>query len=297
MEQATSRKHHPVIGIAWMLTGAFLFSVADALGKALSANIPVVQITWLRCVIAIILVGLFVALRGGIAHLKTARPGWHFFRSIVGMMAMLSIFYSLSKIPLAEFTAIVFAQPFILSILSFFLLGENISRQSWIAIVIGFAGILFVARPSPDHFHIAHLVTLITAFSLACLAVTARYLSTTESVYSLNFYIYPVTIVSALYWTLTTWVQPTTQQWLMIAGLGFTATVAFGCVVQAMRSARPSVVAPIDYSRLVWAVLFGFWFWNDFPDTYTWMGVALIFGSGIYVASHAHSTRKRHTSD
>lgn len=275
-----------------MLAGSFLFAVADAIGKWLTQSIPVIQVGWLRSIIAILLIGMFMLIKGGTSSLKTSRPGWHLFRSIVGTVVIMSIFYSLSKIPLAEFTAIIFAQPFILSILSLIFLREKISRQSWIAILIGFTGILFVARPSPDHFHIAHLVALIASSSLAVMAVSARYLSTTESVYTLNFYIYPVTAVVTLYWTVNTWISPTLDQWLLILALGATATVAFGCIIQAMNLARPAVVAPIDYSRLLWAVLLGFWFWGNLPDIYTWTGLVLILGSGIYVVSHAHQARK-----
>jgi len=274
-----------------MFGGASFFALTDALGKWLTASLPVIQLGWLRCITGVLLIGLFMLVTGNLHTLKTTRPGWHLFRAVIGTLTVILNIYCLGQIPLAEFTAIIFSQPFFIAILSAIILKERISKQSWAAIIIGFIGILFVARPSPDHFHIAHVVALFTSLLFAIMSVTARYLSNSESVFALNFYVYPLNIILSFYWATSSWVAPSLNEWYLIVAMGIAATVAFGCVMQAMRYARAAVVAPVDYTRLIWVGVLGYYFWYELPDLYTCIGVLFILGSGMFILKqirHSH---------
>jgi drug/metabolite transporter (DMT)-like permease len=165
-------------------------------------------------------------------------------------------------------------------------LREKVSLHSWIAICVGFIGILIVLRPTPDHFHLAQLAALCVALSIATLSVTARLLSTTESGVALNFYIYPANVLISAYWAIDTWVTPTAFDWFLFITLGTCATAALGCFVQSLRYAMPAVVSPIDYARMLWMISIGYVIWGEVPTPITWVGIIIIIASGIYVVSH-----------
>jgi len=277
---------HHIKGISYMLVGTVLFASNDALGKWLTADYPIIQIAWFRSVMGLLLVGLFVVGTGNLTRLKTAKPAWHLVRGILGTILTLLIYYTIKYIPIAEFTAIVFSTPLFLAMLSPVFLNEHVSRQSWFVIGVGFIGILIMLRPTPDHFHIAHLTALATAMIFSVLVITARLLSKSESQESLNFYIYPINIALAAYWAIDVWVMPNTFDWMLFIALGLTATLGLACFLQAMHFAPPSIVAPIDYIRLIWVALLGYFIWGEIPDMISWVGMAIIVFSGIYLVRH-----------
>ncbi len=124
------------------------------------------------------------------------------------------------------------------------------------------------------------------AFAIAYLSISARSLAKTETSISLNLYIYPANIVISAWWALHEWVQPGWQDWGWFVILGFTSTAALGCFIQSLRYAKPAVVAPIDYARMIWMVALGFFVWGEIPALNTWVGIVIIVASGIYVVTH-----------
>ena len=278
-------KENTALGILYFLTGTILFSLADATGKWLTATYPVMQIAWLRSIIGLLLIALLAASSGRIQQLKTKRPAWHLLRAFLSAGAIVFIFYGLKYIPIAEYVSLTFAAPLILALLSPWVLGEQVARESWIAIISGLIGVLIVLRPTPEHFHIAHLAALGVAFSVAGLGITARHLAHTESAVALNFYLYPLNILMSAYWAMTGWVVPTLLDWCLFVGLGICATIALGCFVQALRYAMPAKLMPIDYARMVWMLALGYFVWGEVPETMTWVGIAVIIISGVYVVS------------
>lgn len=281
--------HHPVLGISYMAIGTLFFSMSDALGKWLTAIYPIIQISWIRSVLGIVIIVLYAVFSHRREQLRTSKPGWHLARSILSTGVMLGIFYGLKYLPLTEFVSIVFAAPFIIALLSPRFLNEPVASHSWLAIIIGFTGILIVLRPTPSHFHMAHLATLAVAASIAFLVLTARRLSTSESPVALNFYIYPFNIVVCFYWAVSDWVMPSATDWLLFIALGASSTAALVCFLQAMRYAQPAVVAPMDYIRIIWTALISYYIWQEIPDAFTWLGIAVIVASGMYIVSHGKS--------
>jgi drug/metabolite transporter (DMT)-like permease len=277
------RQHAPRLGIAFMLASTLFYSLADVISKWLVADYPVLQVAFLRNFFGmLILTG--VALTGGrLPQLRTKRMLWHLLRSFISITVTVGMFYALKHISLAEFVAIIFAVPFFVAILSPWLLEEAVPASAWVAIAVGFAGVLLVARPVPGHFHLAHLVMLGVAILLSFLYLIARNLSPTETPLALNFHVYPFSVALLLVPVLDTWVMPTPGAWLLGFLLGLCATLALWTVLQAMRYAPPALVAPIDYARLVWITALGYFIWGELPDRITVAGIVLIVASGIYV--------------
>ena len=289
MSAAQAREDHLARGIMYMVLATMSFSLADATGKFLTGKYPFMQIVWLRSVIGMTMIGLVIVATRKFHLFKTRRLGWHLSRTLVGIMLITGIFTGLKYIPLAEVTSIVFANPFIVAILTPFMLKEKVSRHTYFAIAIGFVGILLVSRPTPDHFHYAHLFMLGFASATAYLIVTARKLADTESVLTLNFYLYPGVILFSSYQAMQEWQAPDPVTWLLFIALALFATLALFFVTQAMHNAKPAVVAPIDYVRILWTASIGYFIWGEFPDPVTWAGIIIIIISGIYVVSHGRS--------
>ncbi|MBI2994573.1 MAG: DMT family transporter [Gammaproteobacteria bacterium] len=289
MRAAASRRHNLALGISFILIGTVFIALTDALGKWLTASYPIMQIAFVRSIFGITLIAVFAIATGCTGQLRTRQPGWHLFRGVLSVAAMIGLFYGLKHIPLAEFIAIVFSAPFFIALLSPRFLSEHVSRRSWIAIALGFVGILLVAHPAPGHFHIAHLTTLSVTALIAILVVSARYLSTSETPLALNFYMYPLNIIVPTGWAIRDWVPPTATDWLLLFAIGLTSTLAVACGLQAMRHARPATIAPLDYTRLVWITLLGYFIWGEWPGAITWIGILVIVTAGIYVVTHGRT--------
>ena len=138
------------------------------------------------------------------------------------------------------------------------------------------------------------MTSLSLAFLASLVLMSARYLSTTENRWSLNFYLPVAGIILYGYWALSYWVDPTTTHWLMFATLGVSQTAALACYIEALRLARPSVIAPLDYIRLIWTLIVGYVFWLEIPDQYTWAGIIIIVASGIYIVRHGYVSKTEH---
>jgi len=274
-----------------MCLATVFFCLSDALGKWLTAIYPIVQVTWMRHIVGICVLLLAVVSLDKLDKLKTRNPAWHAGRSVISGLMVLGLFYGLKHIPLAEFVSLTFSVPFFVALFPPWLLKEKVKRQTWIAITAGFIGVLLVLRPTPEHYHHAHLTTLLMSFLISLMLISARYLSTTENRWSLNFYLPVAGIILFGYPTLAHWVAPTEQDWLLFILLGASQTTALGCYIEALRLARPAVMAPLDYLRMIWTIIVGYAIWQELPDRYTWVGIIIIVASGIYIVRHGYVSR------
>ena len=288
------RQHRPYLAAIYMLTATVFFCLSDIMGKWLVETYPLIQMTWLRSVVGIIALFIVIAATSNLHKLKTRRPLWHGLRSLASALMVLLIFYGLKHIPLAEFVSLSFSIPFFVALFSSWLLQEHVTRQSWAAIVIGFIGVLLILKPTPDHFHIAHFTTLLLAFMASLMLISARYLSTTENRWSLNFYLSVASVILFGYWALSHWVSPTLTHWLMFVVLGLSLTAALACYIEALQLARAAAIAPLDYIRLIWTIIAGYVFWREIPDQYTWVGIIIIVASGIYIVRLGNVSKTEH---
>jgi drug/metabolite transporter (DMT)-like permease len=277
-------RHHPVQGICYMLLASFLFALADALGKQLMGLYPFMQVIWLRCAFGILFIGAAILARGS-GRFRSRYPRWHLARSVVGIMLTTGIFMGLKYIPLAEVTALVFATPLLVALHTTVVMKEKIGHGPFAAILLGFGGVLLVVRPSPDHFHFAHLFVLGFACASAFMSITARRLSGSESILTLNFYVYPASLLLSSYSAWTQWQAPDIAGWWLFIGVSGLATLALLCVTKAMHCASPALVTPFDYTRIVWTVGIGWLVWGEFPDHLTGAGILVIIGCGLYLVT------------
>ena len=288
------RQRHSYLAAAYMLLATVFFCLSDVLGKWLTETYPVVQVAWVRYVVGITALFIIIAATTNLDKLKTRRPLWHGIRSLASACMVFFIFYGLKHIPLAEFVSLTFSIPFFVALFSPWLLKEKVTRQSWVAIGTGFIGVMFILRPTPDHFHIAHLTTLLLAFMAGLMFISARYLSSTENRWSLNFYLSVAGIILFGYWALGGWVEPDLTGWFMFVALGMSQTAALACFIEASRLESPSAIAPLDYIRLIWTIIAGYVIWQEIPDQYTWTGIIIIVASGIYIVRHGYVSRTEH---
>lgn len=268
-----------------MVMATLLFSGADALAKLIAQQYPFMQVIWFRSLFGLLLIMVAIAGTRNWRHFYTQKPMWHLSRSLVGIILTTGIFMGLKYIPLAEVSALVFANPLIVAVYSSLFMKEKVGAGTFAAIIIGFLGVLLVVRPTPDHFHAAHLFMLGFAAATAFLIITARKLADTESVLTLNLYLYPATLLFSSVWAFSDWVWPDLTDWLVILGVSLCATLALFCVTQSLRYARPAQVAPFDYTRILWAVGIGYIFWDEVPGMLTWAGIMIIVVCGIYIVT------------
>lgn len=266
-----------------MLLGSILFAAADALGKLATESYPLAQVLWLRCFFGIVLIAGVILLNGNLTDFQTHRPIAHIKRSMVGLVLSLCMLIGLKYIPLAEVTALVFATPIIVAVYSITVLKESISNRMLLAIFGGFVGVLIVVRPTPDHFHFAHLAMLGFALASAYLSISARSLVKTESALTLNFYLYPATIILGGWFAWRDWVATDMVSMGILFGVAFFATLALLSITRAVHCASAAKVTPFDYSRIIWTVSIGFVFWGELPDAITWIGIVIIIFCGLYL--------------
>jgi len=288
---APHQAQHLGKGILFMMAGSILFAIADAMAKLVTQGYPLPQVIWLRCFFGITLIATAILIKGKPGDFRTSRPGTHLVRSLAGLIMTVCILVGLKYIPLGEVTALVFATPIIVAVYSIIVLKEPMSKGMLTAILLGFIGVLIVVRPTPSHFHIAHLVMLGFALASAFLSISARALVKTESALTLNFYIYPATIILAAYPAWQNWVTPDLKSLALLFGVAFFATLALFSITKAVHCASPAKVTPFDYSRIIWTISIGYFFFDEFPDKVTWLGIAIIILSGIYIISKGRTIR------
>jgi drug/metabolite transporter (DMT)-like permease len=271
-------------GILWMLATMFCFIVLDAIMKHLLERYPLVEVTWARFFFASIFAGLACGRRIG-ALSKSRAPGRQLLRSVFLMSTTGAFNAGIRATPLATGTTIMFLSPILVTLLSIPLLGEKVGPRRWAGIFLGFLGALIVVRPGADG---ALALGGGVAFLLLAALLNASYQLLTRGVRGddpMTSLLYTAAagavVTSALLpWH---WQTPLAFDWLLLAASGLAGALGHLCLIRAFRAAPASVVAPFSYSSLVWATLFGFLIWGDWPDAWTWAGAALIVGSGLYI--------------
>jgi drug/metabolite transporter (DMT)-like permease len=271
-----------------MLAAVLAFSAMDAAAKWLTRGYSVVEVALLSRSISPFL-ALAVALQqGGFGTLKTRRPFWHVARAGANGLTLLTFFAALIFLPLADTVAITFVSPLIMTALAVPMLKERVGPRRWAAIVIGFLGVLVITRPSGAGFGWGAVLALGAAFADALGINITRRMSTTESSHSQLFWSSLILIAAFTAMLLCEWpgpwITPSAQDLLPIAILSITGCGAQFCLAQAFRYGEVSLLAPLQYGALIWAVVFGFIFWGDLPTLTVLAGVAIIIASSAYVA-------------
>jgi drug/metabolite transporter (DMT)-like permease len=266
-----------------------LFGIAGGLGldlcaKGLLSNYSLEQFVFLRSLIGL---GIFVLLGrqfGGFRSLITSRWPWHLLRTILATGAMFGFFYGLARMPLVDALTLGFTAPLMVTALSVPMLGEHVGWRRWIAVTIGFVGVLIILRPGASEVTFASLAVLFAAFCYACMAISARYLSTTESSYALSTYVIigPL-LVSLLLLGRGSWQVPDVDGWLLFTAAGTCSVIAWIGLIGGYRRAAPALLAPFEYTALIGGAIAGYLIWDEVPDRWVATGATVIIASGLFV--------------
>lgn len=276
-------RQNPSLGTITMCAGVAFLCTNDAIAKELTATYSPLQILFLRNIIALPFAMALALWLGGRQAIISHKPLAHFLRGGLWIIAATMFFSSLRKLGLAEATALAFVAPILITALSALVLKEHVGPRRWLAVLIGFCGVLIVVRPGSATFQPASLLALGTAFFYALLMLGSRLVDARESVWTMLLYLTGSSAVLLTFIVPFIWVPVRSEDWLLFVGVAIFGTAGITMITQAFRMAPASIIAPLDYSALIWASLLGWVFWGDLPDLATYLGAAIIAGSGLYI--------------
>jgi drug/metabolite transporter (DMT)-like permease len=273
-----------------------LFSLMDALVKWLSAVYPVPQILVFNALFALVPVGAMVVSRGGLPQLRTRRLGLHLLRGVLGTTGGFLAFYAFSRLPLADAYAIIFATPLLITALSVPILGEAVGWRRWSAVLVGFIGVLVMLRPGMAPVSLGSVAALGAACASACAILLVRKLSVTETTPSIAFYSNLTAVVLTGLAFSATFVVPSLLDFALMAASGLIGGTALLVLIAAYRRSPAALVAPFQYSQMLWAILLGALFWSDVPEPVMLLGASIVAGSGLFILYRETALGRRPTA-
>ena len=287
MSPQSSRAH--LLGIALMLLGIFLFVVNDVIGKWLMASYSVAEVLLIRSIAAMVLLlpmlyPLFKA-EGLTPFLKISHPRWQLARIVCSTLEVACFYWSVSELPLANVISFYLAGPIFVTALSGPFLGERVSTAQWLAVLLGFAGVVLALNPSGESMNHGALIALGGSFAFAVMILLSRRLRGTPDLVLVTGQTMGAMIFGAVLVPLS-WVEPGWRDGALLALLGIVAALAHLCVNRSLKLAPAAVVTPYQYSQIVWGVLFGYLVFGDIPDWRLLSGSALIIAAGFYLFLH-----------
>ena len=281
-----------VQGALWLVTGGFIFTSTSAMIRLLSTQIESVQTAFFRAAISVILL-LPLMVAGRVKPWHSKRLAGHFWRTFMGTASMVLGFYAVSMLPLADATAIAFSQPLFSVVVAALIAGEKVRWRRWTATVVGFAGVLVMARPGAGSLQIGALVALANAATVALSILLVKRLSDSETPLMIltQFAIFS-TLLLALP-AIWVWRWPDFWGWVLAIGIALSATVGQYFWVQAFKSGEMSAVAPFEYLRLPFAVFMGWLVFGQMPEIWTYVGAAIVIASALYIAQREAQLAKQ----
>lgn len=263
--------------------GAFLmFTVMNTFAKMLSANHSVIEIAFYRNLIACLpfLVMIFGFGRREILVIRT-KPSLIGIRAVIGTMSLVTTFYAYKLMPMADTTALLFTASLFIPVLGVIFLKESVGIYRWSAIAIGFVGVLIMSHPSGDVYTLGILVALFAALLHAVLQIILRYLGRYESPETISFYFFVIGIILTALPLPFIAVRPTMAEVPLLFGVGFSGAAAQWLLSIAFRNARAAIVTVFNYSSIVWAALFGWMIWNEWPAATVITGAVIVIASNM----------------
>lgn len=273
----------PLQGIALICLAVFCFIIMNTQVRYLRLEgFPVAEIVWGRYLFHLLPIMLIFPRRIP-TLLVSERKGMQIIRSVLVLAATVCMFLAVGLMPLADAVAISFIAPFFAVGLSVLLLRERVGPRRWIAVLVGFAGMLIIVRPGSGVFAWAALLPIGMAFLYSLYQVVTRMVRDAADPLNALFYTALVGAIATSVVVPFDWRTPTPFEWLLLVGIGVFGGVGHYAVIRAYERAEVSLVAPFAYTELIWAVLFGFVVFGDFPDEWTFVGAGIIAAAGIYV--------------
>ena len=278
-------------GIVFLMLASMVFSVMAVLIKLLGQHLHITQILLVRQIGMTILVAPAI-LKNFSGSLHSERLGLQLLRVVCALMAMLCGFTALIYLPLADATAIFFAKSFFVTILAVIFLGETVGAYRWSAVLMGFIGVMIMLQPGTENFSVYGLLSLAGAAGAAAVMILLRLLSRSDSADTIMTYgalgVGVVMILPGIYF----WQEPTTLEWLLLVAVGVVSYFAHKCNIFAYKHGEASLLASLDYVRLLWATLFGYLIFDQFPGGSIWFGAAIVIAAAVFMI-YRETQRKR----
>ena len=278
------RARHNRIGIAWMILGMSAFIGNDAIMKAVGERLPAAQMIVVRGLMAIAMMLLVAARMGVLDRIRDVARGWVLLRASCEGVGTVLYLAALFHLPLANITAINLSSPLFIVVLAKVFLQERVDLARWLAIALGFAGVLLVVQPATDGFNVyawmCLLATLIYAFRDL---LTRKISSATPSILVTLATAGVVWLMAAVVMAFQGWMPMQGRElgWLSLSSL--LVSTGYYALIAAMRHGEMTVIAPFRYVGLLWAVLLGYFVWGTLPNAMGWCGIALLIGAGLYM--------------
>jgi drug/metabolite transporter (DMT)-like permease len=270
--------------ILMMLLAVATFSLMDAGLKQLSTQYPAFQVAALRGAASLPFVLAWALSTAGLRPLLRVRWPLHLLRGAMGVAMMASFVYALRTLPLSTAYAVFFVAPLLVTALSVPILGERVGPRRWTAIAIGLLGTLVLLRPTGEGLvSLASLAVLLSAAMYAVSAISVRVLARTDSTQAMMVWLLALMALGAGLLAWPDWKPVDDAHLWLIAGIGIAGGIGQYAVTEAFRVGEASLIAPLEYTALVWGVLLDLTLWGVLPDGVTWVGAAIIVASGLYL--------------
>ncbi len=279
-------------GLLFMGLGMFLFSAVDTTAKFLTDSLHPFQIVWTRQ-LGLLAVAVFLITMQGRRILKTGHPRLQLLRGFVAACSAALFIFGVSYVALADAVAISFVAPFMVTMMGALILREAVGIRRWVAVTLGFVGALIVIRPGLGIVHPAAGLIVLAAFFFAIRQVVSRALSDSDNTSTTIVYTALVSVAVLSVPMAFVWKTPSGYEWGLLALMAVIAAAAEICVIKALELAMAVVVAPMQYTLILWGTFYGFVVFGQLPDFWTWVGAAIIVATGLYTLRREYIVSKR----
>jgi drug/metabolite transporter (DMT)-like permease len=275
----------PLIGIALMVSAMLVMPFLDVVAKFLGQqNVPIIQIVWARLFFGMAMTAPLVVHSEGVKALVPHHPIMHLLRAALVGVATTLFFGALKFQGIAETLAIYFVQPLVVTMLSPLVLGEKVGVRRWLAVLVGFIGTLIIIRPGFQSVNPGMLMALGAGTCSGIYMLLTRIIASQGRAIANTFYTSLAGAILSSVAVMFVWKEPTLNQWLLFPLLAFFATLGNYLAIRAMEYAEASLLAPFGYTEMIMAVIAGWYFFGDFPDGWTFVGVGILIACAIYIS-------------
>lgn len=285
------RAGRPLKAIAMMIAAVAAFCGMDTVLKIFSQHYPPMEVTTIRGAASLPFMLAPVLCMGRYADLKPVRFGMHLLRALLMLIVLGCFVYAVRVLSLADAYAIFLAAPLIVTALSVPLLGERVEWRRWLAICVGLVGVITMLHPSASSLvSLGALAALLAATAYAFSAIALRVITRSDTTASVVFWMIGLMTIMAGLLAAPGWLPIRRDDWPLIAGIGVFAAIGQHLLTEAFRNAPPSVVAPFEYTALLWGIMVDWAVWNVFPTTRVYVGGGIVIASGLYLIWRERTT-------
>lgn len=280
-------------GPYYFLISVIFFSVMEILVKFLSSSYPIGELVFFRGFFGLLPIIFIMPKKKFFQNFKTKKIKLHIFRTITGCFALISIFFSLKYLPLADAISITFAAPIFATIFSIFFLKEIVGKKRWFAVLIGFLGILIILKPGTSLFSIYSIFPILFCVGFAASASLIRILSKTDKNYLISFYYTAGLTLVSLFLDPLSWKIPLFKDCLLLISIGIIGSLGNIIITEAYRKSEISLITPIKYLNLIFAIVFGYFLFNEVPEYSTLIGSVFIIVSTVIIFIRERKLNKK----